>query len=115
MEDAPFTLKVRMLKAEVVETLLYGCVTCTLGQEQFPELQTAHHKLLLWSIAFQRRQRTVHLMPYAKALKKKQCESVETTIRGILFAGGVQRTTFEWLTRRVKFGTMAGGENPGPG
>ena len=27
MEDAPFTLKVRMLKAEVMETLLYGCVT----------------------------------------------------------------------------------------
>ena len=27
MEDAPLTLKVRMLKAEVMETLLYGCVT----------------------------------------------------------------------------------------
>ena len=29
MEDAPSTLKVRMLKAEVMETLLYGCVTWT--------------------------------------------------------------------------------------
>ena len=27
MEDAPFTLKVHMLKAEVMETLVYGCVT----------------------------------------------------------------------------------------
>ena len=27
MEDAPFTLKVRMPKAKVMETLLYGCVT----------------------------------------------------------------------------------------
>ena len=44
MEDATFTLKVRMLKAEVVETLLYGCVTWTLGQEHFAELRTAHHK-----------------------------------------------------------------------
>ena len=35
MEDAPFTLKVCMLKAEVMETLLYGCVTSTLGQEHF--------------------------------------------------------------------------------
>ena len=41
MEDAPFTLKVRMLKAEVMETLLYGCVTWTLGQEHFAELRTS--------------------------------------------------------------------------
>ena len=47
MEDAQFTLKVRMLKAEVMETLLYGCVTWTLGQEHFAELRTAHHNLLL--------------------------------------------------------------------
>ena len=33
MEDAPITLKVRMLKAEVMETLGYGCVTWTLGQK----------------------------------------------------------------------------------
>ena len=53
-------------------------------------------------------------MSYAKALKKAQCESVETTIRKrrLLFAGAVQRTHNERLTRRVMFGTMAGGENP---
>ena len=33
----------------------------------------------------------------------------------LLFAGAVQRTTNEQLTRRVMFGTIAGGENPGPG
>ena len=56
-------------------------------------------------------------MSYAKALKKAQCESFEMTIRKrrLLFAGGVQRTHKERLTRRVMFGTMAGGENPGPG
>ena len=56
-------------------------------------------------------------MSYAKALKKAQCESVEITIRKrrLLFAGAVQRTNNERLTRRVMFGTMAGGENPGPG
>ena len=42
MEDAPFTLKVCTLKAEVMETLLYGCVTWTLGQEHFAELRTAN-------------------------------------------------------------------------
>ena len=56
-------------------------------------------------------------MSYAKGLKKAQCESVETTIRKrrLLFAGAVQRTTNERLTHRVMFGTLAGGENPGPG
>ena len=56
-------------------------------------------------------------MSYAKALKKAQCDSIETTIRKrrLLFAGAVQPTHNERLTRRVMFGTMAGGENPGPG
>ena len=80
MKAAPFTLKVRMLKAEVMETLLYACVTWTLGKEHFAELRTAQHRFLLRISGFQRRQRTDHLM-YAKALKKPQCESVETIIR----------------------------------
>ena len=35
MEADPFALKLRVLKAEVMETLLYGCVTWTLGKEHF--------------------------------------------------------------------------------
>ena len=56
-------------------------------------------------------------MSYVKALKKAQRESVETTIRKRrhLSAEAIQRTHNERLTRRVMFGTMAGGENPGPG
>ena len=80
MEAAPFALKLRMLKAEVMETLLYWCVTWTLGKEHFSELRTAQHRLLPRIIGFQLRQRTNHLMSYAKALKKAQCDSVEMTI-----------------------------------
>ena len=114
MEAAPFALKLRMLKAEVMETVLYGWVTWTLGKEHFAELRTAPHRFLLQTIGFQRRQRTDHLMSYSKALKKAQCESVETTMRKrrLLFAGAVQRTHNERLTRRVVFRTMAGGEIP---
>ena len=85
------TLKLRMLKAEVRETLLYGCVTWTLGKEHSAELRTAHHRFLLRIIGVQRRQHTDHRMSYAKALKKAQRESVETTIRKrrLLFAGVV--------------------------
>ena len=117
MEAVPFAPKLRMLNAEVMETLLYGCVTWTLGKKHFTELRTPPHRFLLQIICFQRRQRTDHLISYAKALKKAQCESVKTTIRkrSLLFAGAVRRTHNELLTRRVMFGTMAGGENPGPG
>ena len=61
IEAAPLTLKLRLLKAEVIETLLYRCVTWTLGKEQFAELRTAHHRFLLRIIGFQWRQRTDHL------------------------------------------------------
>ena len=113
MEAATFVLTLRMLKAEVMETLLYGCVTWTLGKEHFDELRTAHRRFLLRIIVFQRQEPTDQLMSYAKALKKAQCESFEMTIRKrrLLFAGGIQRTHNERLTRRVMFGTMAAGEN----
>ena len=91
MEAAPFALKLRMPKAEVMETLLYGCITWTLGKEHFAELRTAQHRFILRIIGFQRRQRTNHLMSYAKALKRAQFESVETNNRNRcrLFAGGI--------------------------
>ena len=41
MEAAPSALKLRMLKAEVMETLLCGCVTWTLGKEHFCLLYTS--------------------------------------------------------------------------
>ena len=70
MEAAPLTLKVRMLNAEVMETLLYRCVTWTLGKEHVTELRTAHHRFPIHITGFQRRQRTDHLTSYAKVFQK---------------------------------------------
>ena len=87
-------VKVRMLKAEVIEILLlilYGCTTWTLRAEPFAKLRTARHQVLLPVIGFQRRLRTEHATPsYAKALNMARCESIETTIRKrqLFFAGG---------------------------
>ena len=116
MEAPPVALTLSMLKAEVMETLPHGCVAWTLGKDQFGKLRTAHHKFLLRIVGSQRRQRT-DLMSYANTAKKEQCTRVETTFckRRLRFAGAVQWTYNERLTRRVMFGTMAAGENPGPG
>ena len=81
METASFTLKVCVLKSEVMETLRYGCVAWTLGVEHIAVLQSSHGRLLLRIIGFHRRQRTDHRMSYARTLKKARCESVEKTIR----------------------------------
>ena len=83
-----------MLKAEVIETLLYGCVTWTLSAKHLPKLRTAHHQVPLRVIGYQRRQLTGHTtLSYVKALKKTRCESIESTTRKrwLFCAGAVAR------------------------
>ena len=116
MEDAPFTLKVRMPKAEVMETLLHECVTWTLGQEHsslsserhtttssFGSLASSADNALTTSCRTSR----LSIRHNARALRRPSAK------RRLLFAGAVQRTTNERVTHRVMFGTMAGEENPG--
>ena len=40
-------LKVRLLKAEVVETLLYGCMTWSPNKRDYDRLRQVHHSMLL--------------------------------------------------------------------
>ena len=40
-------LKVRMLEAEVLETLPYGCVTWSPSKAEYDRLRKVHHQLLL--------------------------------------------------------------------
>ena len=41
------SLKTRMVKAEAIEALLYGCSTRALRQEHYAKLRTVHHRVLL--------------------------------------------------------------------
>ena len=110
---APLQLKVRMLKAEVLETLLYGCMTWTLGQEHYAKLRTVHHQLLLRTISFSRRQRSDLVLSYSKALKQTHCDSVETVFhkRRQSFAGAVAKKHKGRLPRQVMSGRFPGGRN----
>ena len=84
-----------MLKAGVIETLRYRCVTWTLGAEHFAKLRTARHQVLLRVIGFQRWLCAVDTTTrsYANPLKMTRCESIEATIRQrrLFFAGAVAR------------------------
>lgn len=76
-----------------METLLFGCATLILAVEPFAVLHSGHRMPPpLRIIGFHRLQHTHHRMPYAKALKKVQCQSIQTTIckHHLLFAGAAQ-------------------------
>lgn len=92
MKTAQLSLKFRKLKAEVIATLLYGCVTLTLSAKTIAKLRYVHNQVLLRVIDFQRRPRTDHTtLSCAKDLKKTRCESIEATIRKqrLFVAGGM--------------------------
>ena len=91
--SAPLRLKARLLKAEDMEALLYGCMTWAPRNAHHRQLRTTHHKLLLRVIGHHRVHGTYQQMSYAKALKKAGSQSVEATIRQrrLLFAGALAR------------------------
>ena len=76
------SLKTRMVKAEAIETLLYGgCSTWTLRQEHYAKLRTVHHRVLLRIIGAQRKRPDHRMTSYNRALEIARCESSETTLR----------------------------------
>ena len=92
--NAELSLKVRLLKAEVIEALLYGFATWTLRSEDFDSLRIAHHKLLLRVVGFRRKDRTGYKpLSYRAVLEVTECERVEKTIRKrqLWFAGTLVR------------------------
>ena len=107
-----FRLKVRMLKAEVLETLLYGCVTWSPSKADRNRIREVHHQMLLRCLGWRKRKRDDYILPCANALLRTDSESVETTVRRrrILFEGSVALIGEERRPRRVTFGEMLGGK-----
>ena len=96
--SAPLEIKIRMLKAEVVETMLYGtmlygCVTSSQRACHYFTLRRAHHSFLTRCIGWRKHNRADHPISYLDTLIKTGSESIEATLRKrrILFAGFVAR------------------------
>ena len=83
------SLKTRMVKAEAIEAVLYGCSTWTLRQEHYAKLHTVHHRVLLRIIGAQRKRPDHRMTSYNPVLGITRYESIETTLRTrrILWAG----------------------------
>ena len=113
LHDQPkvaLSLKIRMVKAEAIEVLLYGCSTWTLCQEHYAELRTVHHRVLLRIIGAQRKRPEHRTTSYNRALEITGCESIETTLRTrrLLWAGMLLRMSGGRLPKRIVFGNLEG-------
>ena len=90
--SAPLELKLRMLRAEVLETMLYGCVTWSLRACQYNTLHRTHHRIFTHCIGWRKHDRANNPISYLDTLIiKTGSESIETTLRRrrILCAGFV--------------------------
>ena len=109
--SAPLELKIRMLRAEVLETMLYGCATWSPRACHYDTLRRAHHRFLTRCIGWRKHNRADHPISYLDTLVKTGSEGIEATLRKrrILFAGFVARMEDTRLPKCVIFGEMAGG------
>ena len=73
-------LKVRLPKAEVIETLLYGCMMWSPNKPDYDRLRRVHHSMLLRCLGCPKRKRDDHTLSYADALAKTAFESIEATV-----------------------------------
>ena len=110
-------LRTRMVKAEAVEALLYGCSTWTLSQEHYAKLRSVHNRVLLGIIGAPRKRPDHRMTSYNRALEITGCESIETTLqtRRLLWAGMLIRMSGGRLPKRIVFGNLEGAVRRGRG
>ena len=110
-------LKTRMVRSEVVEALLYGCVTWTSLKCHYAKLCTTHHRMLLRIPGAWCKSPNKYTLSYKDALQRTKCESIETTVctRRLLWAGALLRMGDHRLPKRVVSGELKNAGKHGPG
>ena len=108
--SAPLELKLRMLRVEVLETMLYGCVTWSPRASHYDTLRRAHHRFLTRCIGWRKRNRADHPTFYLHTLIKTRSGSIEAILRRrrILFARFVARMEGKRLPKCLMFGELVG-------
>ena len=109
--SAPLELKIQMLSAEILETMLYDCITWSPRACHYDTLRRAHHRLLTRCIGWRKHNRAYHPISYLDTLLKTGSESIEATLRRrrISFEGFVARMEDTRLPKCVMCREMVGG------
>ena len=104
---------IRMLRAEVLETVLYGCVTWSPRACHYDTLRRVHHNFLAHCIGWRKHNRADHPISYLDTLIKTGSASIKVTLRRrrilFAFAGFVARMEDTRLPKCVVFGELVGG------
>ena len=100
-----------MLRAEVLETMLYDRVTWSPRACHYDMLGRAHHCFLTRCIGWRKDNRADHPISYLDTLIKTGSESIEAILRRrwTLFAGFVARVEDTRLPKCEMFGELVGG------
>ena len=100
-----------MLRAEVLEMMLYGCVTSSPRACYYDTLRRAHHRFLARGIGWRKHNHADHPIFSLDTFIKTGSESIEATLRRrrILFVGFVARMEDTRLPKVVRFGELVGG------
>ena len=109
--SAPLELKIRLLIAEVLETMLYGCVTWTPRACHYDTLRRAHHRFFTRCIGWRKHNRAYHPISYMDTRIKTGSESIVAILlrRRILSVGFVARMNDTRLPKCVIFGEIVEG------
>ena len=101
-------LKTRMMRSEVVKTLLYRCATWTPLKGHYTKLRTTHHRMLLRILGAWCKSPNKRILSYKDALQRTECESIETTVptRKLLWSGALLRMSDHRLPKRVMSGEL---------
>ena len=100
-----------MLRAEVLETLLCGCVTRSPRVPLRDAAPSPPCRFLTRCISWRKHNRADHLISYLETLVKTGSERIEATLRRrrILFVGFVAHMEDTRLPKCVMFGELVGG------
>ena len=109
--SVPLELKIWLLRAELLETMLHNCVTWSPRACHYDTLRRAHHRFLTRCIGWRKHNRADHPISYLDTLFKTESESIEANLRKrrILFAGFVARMEDTKLPKCVIFEELVGG------
>ena len=104
----PLELKVWLLRAEVLEAMLYGYVTWSPRACHYDTLRRAHRRFLTRCVGWRKHNRADHRISYMDTLLKTGSESIVATLRRrrILFAGFLAHMEDTRLPKCVMFGEM---------
>ena len=73
--------KVRLLKAEVIETLICDCVTWSPNKPDSENLRRILHAMLFRCLGRRKRKRDDHTVPYVEVLDEIACERIKPIVR----------------------------------